>query len=289
MRVLLTGANGQLGRDLTPLLEAAGHNVYGATRKAQENPMEITDFASAAAQFERFQPDAVIHAAAHTNVDDCERNPDVAYRVNALGTWNIATLAGEANIPLVYVSTDFVFDGAKTTPYTEYDAANPLNNYGASKLAGEKHVAQLCRKHFIARTSWLFGAQGMNFPRRMLELSQTRKELTVIADQVGSPTHTLDLAGVLVSLLASQRYGTYHVSNSGECSWFQFAKKTLELANVQGVSVRPIRAADWQSPTRRPAYSVLRNYALELQGYPPLPHWEAALARCLASGFKNAP
>ncbi len=282
MRVLVTGANGQLGRDLTPLLEAAGHTIYGATRKSEENPMEITDFASVAAQFEQFQPDAVIHAAAHTNVDDCERNPDNAHRVNALGTWNIATLAGEANIPLIYVSTDFVFDGAKTTPYTEYDAVNPLNHYGASKLAGEKHVAQLCRKHFIARTSWLFGAHGMNFPRRMLELAQTRKELTVIADQIGSPTHTLDLAGVLVSLLASQHYGTYHVSNSGECSWYQFAQKTLELAGVQGVNVRPIRAADWQSPTRRPPYSVLRNFALELQGYPTLPHWETALAGFLA-------
>ena len=244
---------------------------------ANVEPVDVVDFGSLSACFERFQPDAVIHSAAHTNVDDCERNPDTAYLVNALGSWNVATLAGGANIPLLYVSTDFVFDGKKRTPYTEYDTPNPLNHYGASKLAGEKHTRELCRKHFIVRTSWLFGAQGMNFPRRMLELAQTRKELTVIADQIGSPTHTYDLAKVLTALLTSSHYGTYHVSNNGECSWYQLAQKTLEFAGVQGVNVRPIRACDWQSPTLRPTYSVMRNLALELQGYPALPSWEEAL------------
>lgn len=288
MRVLVTGANGQLGLELCPLLEATGHTVIRTdvgVRAGKEvpawEPLDITDTEQVKRILAYHKPDAILHGAAYTDVDGCERNPLLAHRVNALGTWNLATFAGERDTLFTYVSTDFVFDGKKRTPYTEEDTPNPLNHYGASKLAGERKVAQLCRRHFIVRTSWLFGVEGPNFPRRMLELAQTRKELNVIADQIGSPTHVPDLARKLVCFLDSPLYGTYHVSNNGSCSWYGFAKRTLERAGVQGVTLHPILSKEWSSPTVRPAYSVLSHFNLEMQGQDDLPSWETALDQFL--------
>ncbi len=285
MRVLITGANGMLGIDLGAQLEAAGHDVIRTDVGAREGmrvkswePMDITDTASVAKTVLQHQPDAIIHGAAYTDVDGCERNPDLAYRVNALGTWNLAAVCGAHQITLAYVSTDFVFDGTKTTPYTEFDAPHPLGHYGASKLAGERYVAQLCRKHFIARTAWLFGAHGPSFPAKMLELAKTRTELNVVCDQTGSPTHTVDLSQTLIALLDSPLYGTYHVTNAGSCSWNQLAQKTLELAGVKNLEIKPIPASQWPRPTQVPPYSVLRRYTLELQGRDNLRPWQQALA-----------
>jgi dTDP-4-dehydrorhamnose reductase len=294
MRVLVTGANGMLGIDLCSMLEAAGEEVVrtdvtareGATAAAWE-PLDITDTQAVARCLLNHQPDAVVHAAAYTDVDGCERNPDLAYRVNALGTWNLATVCGGHHITLVYISTDFVFDGAKREPYTEFDRPNPLSHYGASKLAGEEFVRQLCRQHFIVRTAWLFGVHGSNFPAKMLEFAKTRSELPVVVDQVGCPTHTRDLAHTLIVLLRSPLYGTYHVTNSGSCSWYEFARATLELAGVRSMEVHPMPAEKWPSPTKRPAYSVLRHYALELQGRNNLRPWKAALAEFLALRSKT--
>jgi dTDP-4-dehydrorhamnose reductase len=283
-RVLVTGANGQLGIEACALLEEAGHTVLRTdvgVREGQEvaywDRLDITCLEEVQEYLAFHKPDAILHGAAYTDVDGCERNPELAYRVNMQGTWNLAALARERDLLLTYISTDFVFDGEKHTPYTEEDAPNPLSHYGASKLAGERKVSQLCPRHFIVRTAWLYGIHGKNFPRRMLELAQTRKELSVVGDQIGSPTHVSDLARKLVELLPSPLYGTYHVSNNGFCSWYEFAKKTLEFAGVKGVAVRPILSTDWASPTQRPTYSVLRNFALELQGKDDLPHWEESL------------
>ncbi|HZO91334.1 MAG TPA: dTDP-4-dehydrorhamnose reductase [Chthonomonadaceae bacterium] len=289
MRVLVTGANGMLGIDLCSLLEAAGHEVVRTDIAIREGlsvpawePLDITDTQAVFHAVLRHQPDAVIHTAACTDVDGCERHPDTAYRLNALGTWNVAAVCGGHHITLIYLSTDFVFDGTKTTPYTEFDTPNPINHYGASKLAGERFVTQLCRKHFIARTAWLFGVHGKSFPNTILNLAKTRTELPVVTDQIGSPTHTVDLARVLLSLLDSPLYGTYHITNAGSCSWFELARKTLELAGITSMEVKPIPASQYPSPTHRPAYSVLRHYALELQSRDNLRPWQQALADFLA-------
>ncbi len=284
MRVLVTGANGQLGLELCPLLEGAGHTVIRTDVGVRSGkavptwePLDITNMEQVRQTLLTHQPDAIIHGAAYTDVDGCERNPELAHKVNHLGTWNLATFAGERDILFTYVSTDFVFDGTKRTPYTEEDIPNPISLYGVSKLAGERRVAQLCRRHFVVRTAWLFGVEGANFPRRILELAQTRKELKIVADQVGSPTHVPDLARKLVAFQNSPLYGTYHVSNNGSCSWYEFAKRTLERTGITGITLHPILSKDWTSPAKRPTYSVLRNFNLELQGCDDLPSWETAL------------
>ena len=285
MRVLVTGANGMLGLDLCRMLEEAGHTAIRTDVSVREGmsvpewqSLDITDTRAVMQSIEKNQPDAVFHGAAYTDVDGCERNPDLAFKINELGTWNIAAACAEHDLKMTYVSTDFVFDGAKQTPYCERDAPNPLGYYGWSKLAGERHVAALCRKHYIARTAWLFGVNGASFPRKMLELAKTRPEIRVVVDQVGSPTHTVDLARTMINLLETPLYGTYHITSKGSCSWHEFCRKTLELAGVTGVEVKPMPADEWPSPTKRPAYSVLRHYALELQGRDDLPQWEDALA-----------
>jgi dTDP-4-dehydrorhamnose reductase len=273
-----------LGVDLCRLLESAKHQVIRTDVNAREGsavppwePLDITNTQAVFRAVLNHQPDVVIHGAAYTDVDGCTRDPDLAYRVNAFGTWNLASVCGAHNITLAYISTDFVFDGEKGEPYTEFDNTNPLSPYGASKLAGEKFVAQLCRKHFIARTSWLFGVHGKSFPATMVNLAKTRSELSIVCDQTGSPTHTVDLAKTVIALMDSPLYGTYHVTNSGHCTWFDLAKRTLELAGVTTTEVKPMPAAQWPSPTKRPSYSVLRHYALEMQGRDNLPPWERAL------------
>lgn len=290
MRVLMTGANGMLGRDLCPMLEEAGHTVIRTDVGSHAMPdapewetLDITNLQAARHSLLNHQPDVVIHAAACTDVDGCERDPDRAFRINALGTWNIAAVCGAHHITLVYLSTDFVFDGEKKTPYTEFDAPHPLSHYGESKLAGEKFVAQLCRQHYIIRTAWLFGVHGgKSFPDKILHLAQTHRERFIVTDQVGSPTHTRDLSHTLIELLPSPLYGTYHITNAGQCSWYELAKKTLELAGVTTMEVKPIPSSQYCSPTRRPAYSVLRRYALELQGRDNLRPWQQALAEFIA-------
>lgn len=289
MRVLVTGANGMFGTDLCRLLEETGHEVVRtdlALRPRSEThawtPLDICDTAAVKRCVAEQHPDAVVHAAAMTDVDGCERDPDRAFRINAFGTWSVASACGSADIPLVYVSTDFVFDGTKREPYTEFDRTNPISHYGASKLAGERYVAQLCRKHFITRTAWLFGVHGRSFPNTILELAKARTELPVVCDEVGSPTHTLDLARTVIALLESELYGTYHVSNAGHCSRNEMAKKTIELAGVRTMEITSISRSQYASPTQRPAYSVLRRYSLEMQGRDNLPPWQEALANFIA-------
>jgi dTDP-4-dehydrorhamnose reductase len=274
-----------LGIDLCALAEAAGHEVIrtdigvrGEDAAWSWEPLDITDLRAVTECLLNHQPDVVIHCAACTDVDGCERNPDFSYRINALGTWNVASVCGSHHITLIYVSTDFVFDGKKQEPYTEFDVPNPLSHYGASKLAGEKLVAQLCHRHYIARTSWLFGVHGKCFPATILRLAQTRTQLEVVVDQVGCPTYTVDLARALLSLPEVPLYGIYHITNVGHCTWRDLAVETLKQAGSGHVVVHPIPADQYPSPTRRPVYSVLRHYALELQGRDNLRPWQQAVA-----------
>lgn len=265
-----------LGTDLAKVL--ADHDLILTDVVGDVRQLDITDADAVMRAIREERPQTVIHSAAYADVDGCERDPDKAYLVNALGTWNVATACREYDAAIVYVSTDFVFDGEKGEPYTEYDAGNPLGHYGGSKLAGERHVRELCPRHYIARTAWLYGEHGKNFPFSIMNAAKTRPELKVVADQIGSPTFTADLAATIGNLIGSPMYGTYHVTNKGTCSWYEFAKEILRLAGITGVEVLPIKAEEWPSPTKRPKYSVLRHLSLELQGRDDLREWQDALA-----------
>ncbi len=265
-----------LGTDLQQAL-GADHELIPTDVVGDVASLDITNTAQVMEMITAARPDVVIHPAAYTDVDGCERDPDKAYKVNGFGTWNIATACRENDAALVYVSTDFVFDGEKGEPYTEYDPTNPLGHYGASKLAGEKHVRELCPRHYITRTSWLYGEHGKNFPFSIMNAAKIRKELKVVSDQIGSPTFTVDVATTIRDLIGSPLYGTYHVTNNGSCSWYEFAKEILCLAGMTDVEVKPILAEEWPSPTKRPKYSVLRHYSLEFQGRDNLCPWDEAL------------
>ena len=276
MKILMTGAAGMLGTDLRKALEPE-HELVLTDIVGDVRHLDITDTEQVLAETNGAQPDLVIHSAAYTDVDGCERNPDKAYRVNALGTWNVAAASLVCDAAMLYISTDFVFDGEKGEPYTEYDGTHPISHYGASKLAGESHVRALCPAHYIVRSAWLYGEKGKNFPLTILGAAKSRKDLKVVADQVGSPTFTADLASAIRDLVSSPLYGTYHITNKGSCSWYEFAKKALEYAGMTDITVEPIKAEDWPTPTRRPRCSVLRHYALELQGKDNMRPWDEAL------------
>lgn len=281
MKVLVTGGRGQLGRDLEEILAAQGHRVAAWGREE----LDVTVPASVRDAFRQFGPEAVVHAAAYTNVDGCESEPERAFRVNALGTRNVAVACQETGAAMVYVSTDYVFDGSAREPYTEFDRPNPVNLYGLSKLAGEQYVSTLLHRHFIVRTSWLYGAHGKNFVKTILQLARERDELSIVHDQVGCPTYSRDLASAIATLVPTSLYGIYHVTNAGWCSWFDFARHILKEAGVEGVEVRPITSLQLGRPARRPAFSVLRNYCLELEGLPPLRPWQEALREFLAGSI----
>ena len=227
-------------------------------------------------------PEFIIHCAAYTDVDGCEREVDLAYRVNAIGTRNVVTCAAELDVPILYISTDFVFSGEKKSPYREFDLPGPISEYGYSKLAGEYFVQGLHDKFYIVRTAWLYGSHGRNFVNTILGLARDVGELRVVNDQVGSPTYTRDLSEKLVQLIASGAgYGIYHITNSGSCSWYEFAGKILDIVGWSDVSLEPISSKESARAARRPAYSVLDSRALRLEGLSPLRHWHEALAEYL--------
>lgn len=226
MRVLVTGAGGMLGSDLVKALKAAGHRVWAMPRAE----LDITGTQAVAERIRLLLPDVVANCAASTAVDDCETQSDMAFRVNALGPRNLAVACQEAGAALLQISTDMVFDGTSSRPYREWDRPAPINVYGASKLAGEEMVRFACPRHWIVRTQWLYEANGASFVRTIRRLAGEKKDLAVIYDQIGSPTYTADLAEALVTLLGAPTYGTYHITNSGSCSWHDFAR--LILANL---------------------------------------------------------
>jgi dTDP-4-dehydrorhamnose reductase len=226
-------------------------------------------------------PDMVLHAAAFTDVDGAEGHPDLARRVNSIGTLHTAVAANQANARFAYISTDYVFAGAKRTPYTEDDAPRPINVYGETKYGGERVVTSLFNDFFIFRTSWLFAPHGRNFVNTILRLGQERSRLEVVTDQVGTPTYTLDLARAINAALAADVPGIYHVTNAGPCSWFEFTGEILRRAGVQA-ELRPTTSEQSKRPARRPAYSVLSTERLRREtGYAMRP-WQEALADCLA-------
>ena len=278
MRVLVTGGRGQLGTALQAAL--AKHRVLAVDLPE----VDVTSYDSTMAAADAFGPDVVVHAAAATDVDGCERDPDLAYRVNALGTQNVALACRKVGAALVAISTDYVFDGMKGEPYLEFDEPRPLSVYGRSKLAGERYAQTLHDRVYVVRPAWLFSAVGKSFARTMLRLSAERDELTVVDDEVGTPTYAPDLAAALAQLIEHPRYGVYHLVNEGSCSRFEFVQELIRLAG-RPTRVTPISTAEYLRlhplPARRPADSRLRNFCAATALGIRLRPWKEALAEML--------
>jgi dTDP-4-dehydrorhamnose reductase len=304
LRVLLTGGNGQLGRDLRDVLAGRAPDggqpvgtagilpeVAGGTfdvLSTDIDNLDLVDRDAVRAATAAFRPDLVLHGGAYTAVDACESDPDTAFAVNSLGTRHVAEAASEVGAHLVYVSTDYVFDGTLDRPYVEWDAPAPRSVYGASKLGGETEVHQIAGGcSTVVRTAWVSGAHGSNMVKTVLRLAEASPDdpLRFVDDQRGCPTFTADLARALVRLALDRRPGTFHVTNQGETTWFGFARATLEAAGFDPGRVQPISTAqlDPPRPAPRPANSRLENAALRLSGLPPLPEWQDALGRLVAA------
>jgi len=263
-----------LGQDFTALA-APRHEIVPLDLPE----VDITNAGAVAGYVSSAQPDAVIHAAAFTPVDECERKPELASRVNAEGTRNVALACRDAGVPMLYISTDYVFDGEKAAPYVEDDAPNPLGVYGRSKLEGEKFVRELVPRFWIARTSWLFGPCGKNFVRTILEKAQTGNELRVVDDQFGAPTYTMHLAAALEEIVTKGGPGIYHTTGQGYCSWFEFARTIIQQAGFGVTPVVPIPTSASGRPAPRPKNSRLASTRLQKEGLGLLPPWEEGL-RC---------
>ncbi|OAS20513.1 dTDP-4-dehydrorhamnose reductase [Paenibacillus oryzisoli] len=271
MRIVVTGANGQLGQDIVRLLEAQ-HEVYGLAREQ----LDITNEGQCLEVIQRLKPEVVIHSAAYTAVDLAESNEEDAFRVNSDGTRNLAIAAEKIWAKFVYISTDYVFDGKATQSYIEGDTTNPQSVYGKSKRAGELHVQDISSKYFIVRTSWVYGMYGKNFVKTMLELSRTRDSIKVVSDQFGSPTYTVDLALFLEELIQTDRYGIYHASNTGFCSWYDFACAIFEERGIT-MKVEPCTTEEFPRPAPRPRYSAMEHKAIRANGFEDLRAWREGL------------
>ena len=271
MKILITGSNGMLGHDLIDVLKSK-HELILTTSKT----LDITDKDNTIEFIKENKPDIVINSAAYTDVDGCETNQDLAYGVNGDGVRNLALGCKEVDCPLVHVSTDYVFDGTARDPIEEDGEIGPISVYGKSKLRGEEAIQDILDKYFIIRTAWLYGINGKNFPKTMLELAQNHSEITVVYDEVGTPTYTPDLAYGISQLIETDYYGIYHLTNSGQCSWCEFARYIFEIVGCD-VKVIPVTASEFSRPAPRPSYSVLRNKKWIENGFEPLRSYKEAI------------
>ena len=276
MKILVTGASGQLGYDCVRDLTRRGHQVRGVS--SRELPLTEPD--KVREYIEAYHPQAVVHCAAYTAVDKAEDEPELARAVNAAGTQAVAEACAAVGAKMIYISTDYVFPGDGDTAYEPDAPKGPLNVYGQTKLDGELAVQRALDHYFIVRISWVFGRNGNNFIRTMLRLSETHDELTVVDDQVGSPTYTYDLARLLVDMVQTEKYGLYHATNEGFCSWYEFAKAIFEKAG-KNVTVKPVTTAEYGAKAFRPANSRMSKEKLTEMGFERLPAWEDALERYL--------
>lgn len=272
--LIITGAAGMLGHDL--IREFA--EDYEIVQHDLTLGHDICDLDALREMVADVAPAAVINGAAITNVDGCESDPDLAYRVNGIGARNVAVACDENGVPLLHVSTDFVFGGDKGEPYIEYDAVRPLSVYGDSKLWGERMIADHCSRYWIVRTQWLYGSAGKNFVETIVGRARDGHPLTVVDDQHGCPTSTVELGRAIRAILEKGGYGIYHASGGGACSWFEFARKAVELAGLSTDGVSPMPSSELDRPAERPADSRLRNYHMELTFGDPMLAWEEALA-----------
>ncbi len=280
MKIFITGSKGQLGTELQKVLKH--HQLF----LGDVENCDITKPDMVFSRVYKFRPEVIIHAAAYTDVDGAETHQDLAYRVNALGTRNVVVATELVGAKIVYISTDYVFDGKKGKPYLEFDKPNPLSVYGKSKLAGEYAVQHLTKKYFIARSAWLYGENGKNFVKTILELAKKEKELKVVRDQIGSPTWAYNLAEAIGKLIESDLYGVYHITNSGQASWYDFACEILKLKEIK-VKVNPVRTKEFPRSAPRPPYSVLDNFNLKEMGIFKMPNWRKALKDFLNKDFNG--
>ncbi len=279
-RVLVLGAKGMLGRDLMPLLRSS---LKGDVLGWDIEEIDIENETSTVSAIEHLKPGVIINAAAYTDVDGCESHREKAFAVNAEGVRHVARGAQRCGATVVYLSTDYVFDGGKGAPYVEEDAPGPLNVYGASKLKGEEYVQELTKDFLIVRTQWLYGRHGKNFVDTVLRLAREKKVLTIVDDQVGSPTYTVDLAKALLELVRQKRRGIFNVVNKGSCSWFEFAKEIVRRSGMEGVEVLPLSSKELNRPAARPAYSVLSTEKLVRETGVTLRPWREAVGAYLES------
>ncbi|TDF97559.1 dTDP-4-dehydrorhamnose reductase [Paenibacillus piri] len=274
MHILITGAGGQLGCDLIRVLDGR-HRLTAKMR----DELDVADESAVREAVLESRPDAIIHAAAYTEVDAAESRPEEAYSVNSNGSRHIALAAQAVGAKLVYISTDYVFDGAKGASYQEHDRTNPLGVYGHSKLHGEKFVQLICDRYYIVRTSWLYGKYGSNFVSKVLALADRRNELSMVDDQLGSPTYTYDLAQFIGQLLESEHYGIYHASNRGCCSRYEFAREILRIAHRSDIRLNPVSGDAFPLPAARPSRSDLDDLAIRQRGFMRFRTWQEALLR----------
>lgn len=291
--VLVTGAAGQLGSELVKTLS----NDYRIVPVDQID-FDIINLKKTIVFVDNVKPDIIIHTAAFTDVDGAELQQDKAFNVNAMGTKNVAIAAKKINATLFYISTDYIFDGAKEVPYLEDDKANPLNIYGKSKLLGENFVKESCNKFFIIRTAWLYGFGGKNFVKTMLNLAREKEELQVVNDQRSAPVYVVDLAQQIKKLLPTELYGTYHCASQGSCTWYEFALEIFKRAGYEAetapgdsirltpktqdlrpIIIRPVTSEEFPRPAKRPKNSVLKNHMLKLHGLDIMPHWKKSLKK----------
>lgn len=284
MKIMITGAKGQLGTQLTEILKAGttelgdipesfiGADVFGYSSK----DLDVSDLSAVRAAVAGIRPDLIINSAAYTNVDGCETDRDRAFSVNALGPRNLAMVAEEAGARLVHISTDYVFSGTGSEPFAEYDLTDPQSIYGKSKLAGEENVKTFCSRHFIVRTSWLYGIYGGNFVKTIMKAGKERGALQVVDDQKGNPTNVEDLCYHILKLADTEEYGVYHCTGAGECSWYDFARLIIEYAGIEA-TVAPVTTDQFPRPARRPAYSSLDNMMLRVTVGDNMRPWQDAL------------
>lgn len=280
MRILVTGVNGQLGFDVCRALDRLGIDNKGVDIR----DFDLTEERQVREFVAGYGPDTVVHCAAYTAVDKAESNRELCYAVNVTGTAHVAQSCQELGAKMVYISTDYVFSGQGETPFEVDSPKDPVNYYGLTKLQGEEEVLKRVSKHFIVRTSWVFGENGGNFVRTMLRIGAEKESLKVVSDQIGSPTFTFDLAKLLCQMLPTERYGVYHATNEGICSWYEFAAAIMEEAGLS-CRVIPIPTSDYPSAAKRPMNSRLSKARLDAAGFDRLPDWRDALKRYLAACF----
>ena len=276
MRVFVTGVKGQLGYDVMNELEKQGLEGIGV----DIDEMDITDADQANKVIKEAAPDAVIHCAAYTAVDAAEDNEEICRKVNAQGTENIAKVCEELDIKMMYISTDYVFNGQGKRPWEPDDKREPLTVYGQTKYEGELAIEEHVKKFFTVRIAWVFGVNGKNFIKTMLNLGKTHDHLTVVNDQTGAPTYTYDLARLLVDMIQTDKYGRYHATNEGICTWYEFACEIFKQAGMN-VSVAPVSSDEYPAKAKRPSNSRMDKSKLTANGFTPLPTWQDALSRYL--------
>ena len=278
MKIIVTGSRGQLGSDVTAQLKTEGIEVIEASLPE----IDITDSKAVENLVAESRADGVIHCAAYTNVDLAESEKELCRKINVDGTLNIARSCKNHDIPLLFTSTDYVFSGEGNTPFETDSEKAPCNFYGESKLGGENAVIENCDKYFILRISWVFGENGKNFVKTLLRLAETKSEINVVADQTGSPTYTKDLAVLICQMIKTDKYGVYHATNEGFCSWADFAEKIMEYSDLP-VKINRISSDEYKSAAVRPLNSRLSKKSLDKAGFCRLPDWHDALKRFLST------